>query len=377
MRSVENRQSNSINKLLFDNARLFFSVTTNLGWKIMGERLKNALSALNSSEKHGFRAFTLSNKWSPFAWSANYSESERVLFPILDPHVAFWLASSAVRREAQQYDVIVAATAPLASAFLVGKRHPYVFQFVDGTRDIFRRDFGIDNVSDAAIERERKHFHQVQHTFALSNWVKRNIVDVYGVPANRVTVVPPLAQSVMEQIPKRKRNKRLQIAFVGGDFIRKGGQNLIAWQCQSLHKFADLHVVTDPRWNDSSVPATRWYGHLSNAKIVDELLPSVDVLCHPTTRDCSAIVVAEAAALGVPSVASSVGGIPDLIEHNKTGFLASWADGRAFINHLEQLHVDRELLEQMALAVHEKARADFSPERVLQMIFASVKDALK
>jgi L-malate glycosyltransferase len=103
----------------------------------------------------------------------------------------------------------------------------------------------------------------------------------------------------------------------------------------------------------------------------------VDVLCHPTTRDCSAIVVAEAAALGVPSVASSVGGIPDLIEHGKTGFLASWADGRAFINHLEQLHVDRELLEQMTLAVHEKAQADFSPERVLQMIFASVKDALK
>jgi Glycosyl transferases group 1/Glycosyltransferase Family 4 len=376
MRYFDSKQFAASKPVLPDDARCFFSVTTNLGWKVMGERLRGAIEVAHLPARHGFRAFTLPEWIGKVTWSANYSQGEQVAFPLFDPHFSFKLASASVRRESAPFDFVVAATSPLASAFLTGGCGKPVLQFVDGTRDLFRREFGIDNISDAAIRREKQHFQAVQHTFALSSWAKKNIVDVYGVPPERVTVVPPLSQRVVAGGRIRRRTDRLQVAFVGGDFERKGGNNLMAWQSKHLHRFVDLHVVTDDRWRDESIPATRWYGSLSNQRVVNTFLPAVDVLCHPTTRDCSAIVVAEAAALGIPSVASNVGGISDLIEHGSTGFLANHSAGDAFISYLERLHVDRALLDRMSQAVQGKAVLEFAPEKVLGLILSSARRAL-
>jgi hypothetical protein len=46
----------------------------------------------------------------------------------------------------------------MAAAFVADASSPPVFQIVDHTRDIFRREFGIANISDEAIARERQHF---------------------------------------------------------------------------------------------------------------------------------------------------------------------------------------------------------------------------
>lgn len=54
---------------------------------------------------------------------------------------------------------------------------------------------------------------------------------------------------------------------------------------------------------------------------VDRVFRSLDVLVHPAEREPFGRVVAEAMACGVPVVATSTGGIPEIVEDGRTGYL--------------------------------------------------------
>jgi hypothetical protein len=359
--------------------RIFFGITTNLGWRIMGERLRDAIEQSDTLKQHSFEAFTLPRALRHVTWTAHYSDSERAPLPVLDPHLSFYLASRGPRRRAKDFDAVVAATSPMAAAFVADPSSPPVFQIVDATRDICRRDFGIRNISDAAIAREREHFRQVKHTFCLSHWVRRNIIDVYGVAPDRVSVIPPMAPcsaTVARLQPKRPSSPRLQVAFVGGDFVRKGGDRLLRWQTERLHPLVDLHVVTESRFRSDHVPNTHWYGPLGNRAVVEDLLPGMDLLCHPTTRDCSAIVVAEAAIAGVPSMTTTVGGVPELIEHGRTGYAFDAEDDVSFVGTITELAGSPEVLTEMKVQARKKAQAEFVADVVFARILAQVDQSL-
>jgi glycosyltransferase involved in cell wall biosynthesis len=56
------------------------------------------------------------------------------------------------------------------------------------------------------------------------------------------------------------------------------------------------------------------------------LLSSADVFALPTRYDTYGFAIVEALATGVPVIASGVGGIPDIIIHEKTGYLVRQDD---------------------------------------------------
>lgn len=70
----------------------------------------------------------------------------------------------------------------------------------------------------------------------------------------------------------------------------------------------------------------RWAGHRSD---VSEILPGCDILAHPTLADAFPTVLLEAMASGLPVVASSVGGVPEIVEPGITGALVPPGDPAA------------------------------------------------
>ncbi|MCW8207239.1 glycosyltransferase [Verminephrobacter aporrectodeae subsp. tuberculatae] len=186
----------------------------------------------------------------------------------------------------------------------------------------------------------------------------------------------PCSSMAPYQPMSRQPSQRLQVAFIGGDFVRKGGDRLLSWQKEHLHSFVDLHIVTDDRFRDERIPNTLWYGSLGNSDVIGNLLPRMDVLCHPTTRDCSAIVVAEAAIVGVPSITTTVGGIPDLVEHGSTGYLFNSGEDAHFVESIIGLARNPELLMKLKVLARKKALAEFAAERVFSSIRAQVEHSL-
>jgi glycosyltransferase involved in cell wall biosynthesis len=75
------------------------------------------------------------------------------------------------------------------------------------------------------------------------------------------------------------------------------------------------------------------------------------------------ISVVESFALGTPVIASRIGGLPEMVEHGKTGFLFDPADAAALAGCLEIIRDDAALVRNMSRACLETARARFGPDR--------------
>lgn len=57
-----------------------------------------------------------------------------------------------------------------------------------------------------------------------------------------------------------------------------------------------------------------------------EILSSSDIFLLPSQSESFGLSALEAMACGVPVISSSVGGLPELVRHNETGFIAEFGD---------------------------------------------------
>ncbi len=85
-------------------------------------------------------------------------------------------------------------------------------------------------------------------------------------------------------------------------------------------------------------------------------LAGVDVLVVPSLwNEPCPLVLGEALSAGVPIVASAVGGIPEVVEHGRSGFLFEPADGERLRKYVTRLADDRELHERMSRSCQVKS----------------------
>lgn len=95
------------------------------------------------------------------------------------------------------------------------------------------------------------------------------------------------------------------------------------------------------------------------------LLARSHVFVLPSSYEPLGIAVLEAMAAGLPVVASSVGGLREIVGDGSTGFLVPPADDRALSDRLTQLLQDREIAAQLGQRGREAA-AHYRVERTAQ-----------
>lgn len=76
-------------------------------------------------------------------------------------------------------------------------------------------------------------------------------------------------------------------------------------------------------------------------------------------RDGIPNVIAEAMAAGVPVVSARVSGIPELVEHGKTGLLVESGDAAGLADAIEQLLLDPVVRKELAVAARRKIETSF------------------
>jgi glycosyltransferase involved in cell wall biosynthesis len=85
------------------------------------------------------------------------------------------------------------------------------------------------------------------------------------------------------------------------------------------------------------------------------------LLALPSLEDNCPMTVLEAAAASVPVIAAKVGGVPDLIEHGKTGLLFDPLNAVSMVGAVEKILAQPEFARMVAMAAKQGAHERFHP----------------
>jgi glycosyltransferase involved in cell wall biosynthesis len=160
--------------------------------------------------------------------------------------------------------------------------------------------------------------------------------------------------------------------FVGGDFIRKGGDLLLDVFRRRLKGRAELSLVTRTAIPEEA--GVRVYCNVgANSQELSTLYRSSDIFVLPTRADCYSLVCMEALAAGLPIVATRVGGIPDMIQEGVTGHLMSPNDGDTLGDALEALVTDSARRHAMSENCRAEAVRRFDARKNARWLFEFVR----
>lgn len=160
----------------------------------------------------------------------------------------------------------------------------------------------------------------------------------------------------------------LRLGFMGRLDPSKGLENLIDAVRRLPAGVASLRIAGTgkPDYTQAlhgraaGVPAISFVGHVSPP----EFFPTLDLLVIPSVwEDPFPRVFHEALAYGVPSLATPLGGLSEVIEHGRNGFLIAGTDGQALYAGLSDL-INGSWDHGMVFVECRKAAANFAPSRI-------------
>jgi glycosyltransferase involved in cell wall biosynthesis len=108
-------------------------------------------------------------------------------------------------------------------------------------------------------------------------------------------------------------------------------------------------------------------GRVSDAEKRD-LFAAGDVFAMPSRTDSFGIVFLEAWLSGVPVVAAAAGGVPDVVEHERSGLVVPFGDVDAIASSIERLVADPALRRRLAEHGASQTRERWTWERVYERV---------
>ncbi len=116
---------------------------------------------------------------------------------------------------------------------------------------------------------------------------------------------------------------------------------------------------------------------LGNVKDVPGILKKLDLLVlSTTTQEAFGRVVIEAGAVGVPVLATKVGGVVEIIEHEKEGLLVEPADAHAIAGAAVRVLKDKKLADECLRNLRKKVEDNFSLEVLVRKTIDVYKDVV-
>jgi glycosyltransferase involved in cell wall biosynthesis len=210
---------------------------------------------------------------------------------------------------------------------------PYLY--IDGTlREYFGnyRAFDTAQIDVTAMRRalaiERAGYASCRKILVMSKRTAADIVQHYDVPQDKIRIVPPGANiperllETLDSQPERWRRsdrKSLVLGFIGLYPERKGLPT-IAKAVQLLRRAGydiRLHVIGKCPLEISQHESVTHFGLIDKSVNMDrflEILRNIDIGCMLSRAELTGIALLEFLRMGVPIIATDVGGIPDIVD---------------------------------------------------------------
>ena len=232
-------------------------------------------------------------------------------------------------------------------------------------------------------------YRRVAHVIAVSDAIRRRLIERDGVPPAKITVVPnsvpPVWGSRGDALPlPTGLGEGPLVGVVARLQPEKGVTNFVTAAAHVAKEFprARFLVVGDGPLREELFALAEDLGvrerflFLGFRPDAQALIKLMDVVAVPSVSEGTPLVVLEAMAAGVPVVASEVGGIPGQIRHGQEGILVPPADSRALGDALLDLLRDPERARRMGEAGRLRAGTEFGHENMVRRVEGIYRAAL-
>ena len=158
-------------------------------------------------------------------------------------------------------------------------------------------------------------------------------------------------------------------AMGGKEDPRKGGDLLEqVMQLVVSHSRVEVELVifgqTAPTSGQAYACRTHWLGEVSSDRFLALAYAAADVMVVPSRQDNLPNTAVEAQACGTPVAAFSVGGLPDIVVHRETGFLARPFNVNDMADGIIWLLEDDARIMLLRNKARDNALSRFSPHQV-------------
>lgn len=175
-------------------------------------------------------------------------------------------------------------------------------------------------------------------------------------------------EALPESLAEKAMSGRLNLLFVGLDWVRKGGDIAVETLNRLREQGIDAHLTVVGRCPERHVshPAITYAGFLSKNRARDaaalaRLYTAAHLLLVPSRSDCTPMVLAEAMAHGTPVIATDTGGIASVLGGDGTGrLLAPYASPSEWAGTIRAVMADREAYRFMSDACFDRGRTQLS-----------------
>lgn len=239
--------------------------------------------------------------------------------------------------------------------------------------------------------RKRKSWKKSMHIVAPSQWLSDCVKRSYLMHDWPVETIPnvldlrqfqPWDKNQARTILGLPINKRLILfgAMGGTSDPRKGWYYLES----ALNKLSKLNgdfqcvVFGQSKPEDQSLNniSTIWMGHINDEVTISLLYSAADVMVVPSLQENLPQTATEAQACGCPVVAFNCTGLPDVVDHLKTGYLAKAFDTDDFANGIN-VCLSEENNNSFSLAARQYAQSKWDTEKTIASYIAYYKNAIK
>jgi glycosyltransferase involved in cell wall biosynthesis len=184
-----------------------------------------------------------------------------------------------------------------------------------------------------------------------STWAAKSAVEDYGAAPEKIRVIPYGANvdevPNQDQIREKLGQRPWRLLFIGVNWERKGGDVALQTHQALVQRGieAELTIIGCQPPNGCCHHGVRVISFIDKhsgrgARLWEEILLSSHCLLFPSRADCSPIALCEAAAYGIPVVASDVGGIRTIVTAESGMLVPSDGGAREYADRVESLLSD-------------------------------------
>ena len=217
-----------------------------------------------------------------------------------------------------------------------------------------------------------------------SNYMKNELQRLFGLPFEKINVVPNGINMTSFNGVERDYDFRRQYAadnekiilFLGRLVYEKGVQHLIAAMPKILANYHDSKLIIAGKGgmldelreqvNYLNIGHKVYFTGYLDAKKVCKMYKAADISVFPSTYEPFGIVALEAMLAGVPTVVSDIGGLDEIVEHRVNGMKSYAGNPNSLADSILNLLYDPQLCANVVKQARIKVKNEYNWNKIAQ-----------